>query len=72
MGPLMRPGGNGYPLGRDLTPRLLPVAQLKALGRVTRKHPPAQIRKLAASLDRFGFVLPIVTKGDRVIGGWPW
>ena len=70
MGPLMRPGGNGYPLARDLTPRLLPVAQLKALGRATRKHPPAQIRKLTASLDRFGFVLPIVTHGDRVVGGW--
>jgi hypothetical protein len=70
MASLIRLGGNGYPLGRDLTSRLLPVAPLKPLGRETRKHPPAQIRKLAASLDRFGFVLPIVTQGDRVVGGW--
>jgi DNA modification methylase len=70
VGPHIRFGGNGYALSRDLKPRLVPVAGLKPLGRATRKHPPAQIRKLAASLDRFGFVLPIVTQGDRVVGGW--
>jgi hypothetical protein len=70
MGPLISPGRNGYALSRDLKPHLVPIVGLKPLGRATRKHPPAQIRKLAASLDRFGFVLPIVTQADRVVGGW--
>ena len=63
--------GNGYPLSRDLAPQLVPVADCKPLGRETRKHPPHQVRKLAASLKRFGFVLPILidTEG-RVVGGW--
>jgi hypothetical protein len=63
--------GNGYAVSRDLTPRLIPVAGCKPLGRETRKHPPAQLRKLAASLDRFGFVLPILIDGQgRVVAGW--
>ena len=61
---------NAYAVSRDLKPALIAIAALKPLGRETRKHPPAHIRKLAASLDRFGFVLPIVTHGDRVVGGW--
>jgi ParB-like chromosome segregation protein Spo0J len=63
--------GNGYALSRDLTPRLIPVAGCNPLGRGTRKHPPAQVRKLAASLDRFGFVLPIlIDPRGRVVVGW--
>jgi DNA modification methylase len=63
--------GNGYALSRDLTPRLVPVAGCKPLGRQTRKHPPRQVRKLAASLDRYGFVLPILTDTEgRVVAGW--
>src|SRR5262245_10958113 len=68
---LIQGRGNGYALSRDLTPKLVPVAGCKPLGRQTRKHPPHQLRKLAASLDRFGFVLPILTDGDgRVVAGW--
>ena len=55
---------NGYALSRDLSPRLVPIASCKPLGRETRKHPPAQVRKLAASLERFGFVVP-ARVGDR-------
>ena len=63
--------GNGYALSRDLTPQLVPVAGCKPLGRETRKHPPQQVRKLAASLDRFGFVLPILIDAERrVVAGW--
>ena len=63
--------GNGYALSRDLTPQLVPVADCKPLGRETRKHPPQQVRKLAASLDRFGFVLPILIDAEgRVVAGW--
>ena len=66
-----RARGNGYPLSRDLAPRLVPVAGCKPLGRETRKHPPQQVRKLAASLDRFGFVLPILIDAEgRVVAGW--
>ena len=63
--------GNGYVLSRDLTPQLVPIASCKPLGRESRKHPPQQVRKLAASLDRFGFVLPILIDPDgRVVAGW--
>ena len=63
--------GNCYPISRDLTPQLVPVAGCKPLGRESRKHPPQQVRKLAASLDRFGFVLPILIDAEgRVVAGW--
>src|SRR5438067_4056230 len=63
--------GNGYAVSRDLSPKLVPVAGLMPLGRETRKHPPQQVRKLAASLDRFGFVLPLLINPEqRVIAGW--
>src|SRR6266702_2284922 len=63
--------GNGYPVSRDLSPRLVVTASCKPLGRETRKHPPQQVRKLAASLDRFGFVLPILIDCEqRVVAGW--
>jgi hypothetical protein len=62
---------NGFAVSRDLNPKLVDVNALKPLGRQTRKHPPAQIRKLGESLEQFGFVLPIVTDADhRVVGGW--
>lgn len=62
---------NSYELSRDLTPHLVPVAGCNPLGRDTRKHTPQQVHKLAASLERFGFVLPILINADgRVIGGW--
>jgi DNA modification methylase len=63
--------GNGYALSRDLTPKPVPLAGCKPLGRETRKHPPQQVRKLAASLNRFGFVLPILINAERrVVAGW--
>ena len=63
--------GNGYALSRDLVPRLVPIANCKQLGRETRKHPPQQVRKLAVSLTRFGFVLPILIDAEgRVVAGW--
>jgi DNA modification methylase len=63
--------GNGFIVSRDLGSRLTPVAGFKPLGRETRKHPPQQVRKLAASLDRFGFVLPILIGPEgRVVAGW--
>jgi hypothetical protein len=55
--------GNGYAVSRDLNPRLVAVASCKP--RETRKHPPGQLRKLAASLDRFGFVLARPDGGGR-------
>jgi DNA modification methylase len=62
---------NGFALSRDLNPKLVDVSSLEPLGRQTRKHPPAQIRKLRSSLVEFGFVLPIVIdQQSRVIAGW--
>jgi len=64
-------GGNGYAISRDLTPRLVSVAKLTSLGQATRKHSAVQVRKLAASINRFGFVLPIVIDAEgRVVAGW--
>jgi hypothetical protein len=61
---------NGCPLRHNLTPTLVRIDQLKRLGRETRRHPKAQIAKLAASLQEFGFVAPIVTDRDyRVVAG---
>src|ERR1700738_438820 len=63
-------GGNGFAVSRNLNPNLVRVETLKPLGRETRKHPPAQIR-LQASIEQFGFVLPIVIDAtSRVIAGW--
>ena len=56
---------------RDLNPKLIPVASCVPLGGETRKHPPKQLRKLADSLNRFGFVLPIlIDVRGRVVAGW--
>jgi hypothetical protein len=63
--------GNGYALSRNLNPQLVSIASCMPLGRDTRKHPPGQIRKLAASIDRFGFVLPTLINSERkVVAGW--
>jgi len=63
--------GNGLAVSRDLNPKLVPVDALKPLGRLSRKHPPAQIRKLGESLGQFGFVMPVVIDADnRVVAGW--
>ena len=62
--------GNGYVLSRDLNPKLVPISGFRRLGRNSRKHPHGQIRKLAASLDRFGFVAPVlVDEQRRVVAG---
>ncbi|WP_247385490.1 MULTISPECIES: DNA methyltransferase [unclassified Bradyrhizobium] len=62
---------NGYPLRHNLTPVLVPIDELKPLGRETRRHPKSQIEKLAVSLRDFGFVLPIVVDAlRRVVAGW--
>jgi hypothetical protein len=64
-------GGNGFAVSHNLNPHLVRIETLKPLGRETHKHPPAQIRKLEASIDQFGFVLPIVIDASgRVIAGW--
>src|SRR5262245_21432894 len=63
--------GNGFAISRDLSPKLVPTTSLKPLGRETRRHPASQVRKLAASLDRFGFVMPVlVDSQQRVVAGW--
>jgi DNA modification methylase len=63
--------GNGYVVSRNLSPQLVLVETLKPLGRDSRKHPASQIRKLAESIEQFGFVLPIIVDAaDRVVAGW--
>src|ERR1700722_4775862 len=65
------PGGNGFAVSRDLNPKLTDVSSLKPLGRETRKHPAAQLRKLQSSLEQFGIVLPVVVDAElRVVAGW--
>jgi DNA modification methylase len=63
--------GNGFIVSRDLNSTLVPTASCKPLGRETHKHPHQQVRKLVASLERFGFVLPILRDPEgRVVAGW--
>src|SRR6516164_10302073 len=65
------PRANGFAVSRDLNPTLVAIESLKPLGRQTRKHPASQVRKLQASIQEFGFVLPIVIDVEcRVIAGW--
>ena len=65
------PGGNGFAVSRDLNPKLTDVSLLKPLGRGTRKHPSAQLRKLQSSIEQFGIVLPVVVDAERrVVAGW--
>ena len=46
------------------------VARLRALGRQTRTHSEAQIKALAESLQRFGFLVPlIIDEQGRVLAG---
>lgn len=48
----------------------LPLAQIKPAARNPRTHSPAQIEKIAKSIERFGFLNPIlVDRDDRVIAG---
>jgi ParB-like chromosome segregation protein Spo0J len=61
---------NDFALARDLHPRLVDIDSLKPLGAETRRHPPAQIRKLVSSIQQFGFVLPIVIDANKhVVAG---
>src|SRR5689334_6801243 len=63
--------GNGYPLSRDLCPTPVDLDGLTTLGRETRKHSSAQVRKLQASIAEYGFVMPvIIDSARRVVGGW--
>jgi hypothetical protein len=63
--------GNGYPISRNLCPRLVDLSGLTTLGRQTRKHPPDQVHKLQASIAQFGLVLPIIIdNAGRVVAGW--
>ena len=62
---------NNSPFRHDLCVRLLPLARLKPFPRQIRSYPVTHIRKLAQSIDRFGWVIPIVTDSqDRVVAGW--
>lgn len=64
------PRTNGYPFRHNLTPTMMPIDELRLLGRETRRHPKSQIDKVATSLDEFGFVGPIVVDAKRrVVAG---
>ena len=60
-------GGNGFAVSRNLNPNLVRVETLKPLGRETRKHPPAQIRKLQASIEQFGARAARTARGKSVL-----
>ena len=62
---------NKSPFRHDLCVRLVPLAGLKPFPRQIRSYPATHIRKLARSIDRFGWVVPMVTDSqDRVVAGW--
>jgi plasmid stabilization system protein ParE len=56
---------------RDLATTFAMIAELKQLGRQTRRHSPEQIDHLVSLLKAYGFVTPIlVDQENRVIDGW--
>ena len=64
-------GSNKSPFRHDLQARSVSIARLKPFSRQARRYKASQIRKLAKSVDLFGFVLPIlIDETDRVVGGW--
>ena len=55
----------------NLNPNLVRIETLKPLAERRANTGPAQIRKLQASIEQFGFVLPIVIDAtSRAIAGW--
>jgi DNA modification methylase len=55
---------------RNLNCKSVSLADLKPLGRQTRKHPLSQISKITASVREFGLVLPIlIDQNNRVVEG---
>src|SRR6516165_1019137 len=64
-------GSNKSPFRHDLQARSVSIARLKPFSRQVRRYKARQVRKLAKSVDSFGFVLPIlIDEADRVVGGW--
>ena len=64
-------GSNKSPFRHELSARPVPIERLRPFSRQVRRHAATQIRKLAKSVDSFGFVLPILIDGtNRVVGGW--
>lgn len=54
----------------DLGVALRPLSELRSYERNARSHPPRQLKKLAASIREFGFLIPILIDGrGRVIAG---
>jgi hypothetical protein len=47
--------------------RLRAIAELKLNPRNTRKHSDDQVQKIAASIQQFGFTVPIMVDGDGVL-----
>lgn len=46
------------------------IAVLKAYARNSRRHPPAQIQAIAASIKEWGFTIPVlIDETDRIIAG---
>ncbi|MGB0748549.1 MAG: site-specific DNA-methyltransferase [Magnetospiraceae bacterium] len=45
----------------------IPVVDIKPYAGNPRVHPDAQIRKIARSIEQFGFVLPILVDADNVV-----
>jgi len=44
-----------------------PVAQLRTDRRPARVHPPEQLERLAAAIEEFGFVAPLLVRRDLVV-----
>jgi DNA modification methylase len=64
-------GSNKSPFRHELNARPVSISRLKPFSRQVRRYKASQVRKLAKSVDSFGFVLPIlIDETQRVVGGW--
>ena len=51
----------------NLTIENIPIGQVKNYARNARKHPKAQIEKIAGSIEAFGFVAPLTVEEDGTL-----
>ena len=70
LAPCRSAGHNSFVTRHDLRPRRVDMPELRPLGREAHRHSARQVGKIAASLQRFGCVTPIVVANGRVVAGW--
>jgi hypothetical protein len=58
------------PIVQDIKVEYWPIGKLKPYSRNSRRHPANQVRKVVASIEKFGFINPVLadSKGEIIAG----